>query len=58
MQIPGHETSFINELKLSDFKQVLVRHGIASEFIGGVLWCCNGNVALRRVKLNNCHISL
>ncbi|XP_046656106.1 probable cleavage and polyadenylation specificity factor subunit 2 isoform X2 [Daphnia pulicaria] len=46
--IPGHETSYINELKLSDFKQVLVRNGISSEFIGGVLWCCNGNVALRR----------
>ena len=50
--IPAHRTSYINELKLSDFKQVLVRSGISSEFIGGVLWCCNGNVALRRVISN------
>lgn len=46
--IPGHDTSYINELKLSDFKQVLIRNGISSEFIGGVLWCCNGTVALKR----------
>ena len=44
----GHPTSFVNELKLSDFKMVLARHNIASEFSGGVLFCCNGKVALRR----------
>ena len=48
--VPGHKTSFINELKLSDFRQVLVRNGISSEFVGGVLWCCNGTLALRRVR--------
>ncbi|XP_037088063.1 cleavage and polyadenylation specificity factor subunit 2-like [Pollicipes pollicipes] len=47
-QAPSHPTVFINELRLSDFKQALVRLGIASEFSGGVLWCCNGTVALRR----------
>ena len=44
----GHPTSFVNELKLSDFKVVLSRHNIPSEFSGGVLFCCNGRLALRR----------
>ncbi|XP_046401848.1 probable cleavage and polyadenylation specificity factor subunit 2 [Ischnura elegans] len=47
-QVPGHQTVFINELKLSDFKQVLIKHGIPSEFSGGVLWCCGGILAVRR----------
>lgn len=47
-QAPNHGTVFINELRLSDFKQALVRQGIVSEFSGGVLWCCDGTVALRR----------
>ncbi|XP_067012309.1 probable cleavage and polyadenylation specificity factor subunit 2 [Anabrus simplex] len=47
-QISGHQTAFINELKLSDFKQVLTKSNISSEFSGGVLWCCNGTVAVRR----------
>lgn len=44
-----HDTVFINELKLSEFKQVLAKMNINSEFSGGVLWCCNGTVAVRRV---------
>ncbi|ODM92886.1 putative cleavage and polyadenylation specificity factor subunit 2 [Orchesella cincta] len=48
MEISEHSTVFVNEIKLSDFKQVLAKHGIASEFSGGVLWCSNGTVALRR----------
>ncbi len=48
--LPIHNSVFINELKLSDFKQVLMRHNIASEFSGGVLWCANGTVTLRRVS--------
>ena len=48
LQEAGHPTSFVNELKLSDFKMVLARHNIVSEFSGGVLFCCNGRVALRR----------
>ncbi|XP_049786252.1 probable cleavage and polyadenylation specificity factor subunit 2 [Schistocerca cancellata] len=47
-QISGHQTAFINELKLSDFKQVLTKANISSEISGGVLWCCNGTVAVRR----------
>ena len=47
--IVGHQTSFVNELKLSDFKIVLSKHNIASEFQGGVLFCgANNIVALRR----------
>uniref|UniRef100_A0A1B0GEA0 Cleavage and polyadenylation specificity factor subunit 2 n=1 Tax=Glossina morsitans morsitans TaxID=37546 RepID=A0A1B0GEA0_GLOMM len=48
-EIPVHNAVLINELKLSDFKQVLMRHNINSEFSGGVLWCCNGTLALRRI---------
>lgn len=47
--IPVHNSVLINELKLSDFKQILMRNNINSEFSGGVLWCCNGTLALRRI---------
>merc|ERR1711997_306228 len=48
-ELKGHQTSFINELKLSDFKIVLSKHNIPSEFQGGVLFCGSNNmVALRR----------
>lgn len=47
----SHDTAFINELKLSDFKQILTRSNITSEFSGGILWCCNGTLAVRRVSL-------
>lgn len=40
---------FINELKLSDFKQVQFKNSITSEFSGGILWCCNGTLTLRRI---------
>lgn len=40
---------FVNELKLSDFKLVLLRNDIPSEFIGGVLFCgSNMDIALKR----------
>lgn len=45
----SHDTVFINELKLFEFKQVLAKSNIPSEFSGGVLWCCNGTLAIRRV---------
>jgi cleavage and polyadenylation specificity factor subunit 2 len=45
-----HETVFVNELKLSEFKQILAKSNITSEFSGGVLWCCNGTLAIRRVE--------
>ncbi|XP_026691028.2 cleavage and polyadenylation specificity factor subunit 2-like [Ciona intestinalis] len=44
---PGHQTCFINELRLSDFKQVLTKEGYQAEFIGGVL-VCNNMLAIRR----------
>jgi cleavage and polyadenylation specificity factor subunit 2 len=47
-EVEGHATNFVNELKLSDFKMVLSKHNIASEFQGGVLFCGSGTVALRR----------
>ncbi|CAD6231676.1 GSCOCG00001529001-RA-CDS [Cotesia congregata] len=47
-EVPGHNTHFINELKLSDFKQVLTKANIPSELSGGVLWCCNNTIAVRR----------
>lgn len=45
-----HETVFINELKLSEFKQALAKANIPSEVQTGVLLCCNGTVAIRRVS--------
>merc|ERR1712025_1006252 len=48
-QVSGHETSFVNELKLSDFKLVLTKAGIPSEFQQGNLLCGQSfNVQLRR----------
>lgn len=46
-----HDTVFINELKLSEFKQILQKGNITSEFSAGVLWCCNGTIAIRRVSI-------
>ncbi|KAB7495135.1 putative cleavage and polyadenylation specificity factor subunit 2 [Armadillidium nasatum] len=47
-QTPYHEPVFINEMRLSDFKQILSRAGIEAEFNSGILWCGNGTIALRR----------
>lgn len=46
--VPRHETSFLNELKLSDFKPILTKNQIQCEFFGGALWCCQGTIAVRR----------
>lgn len=47
--VQGHRTNFVNELKLSDFKQVLTNKGIPSEFQMGNLMCgISSNVQLRR----------
>lgn len=54
-QVPGHSTIFVNELKLSDFKQVLLRNGVQAEFSGGVLYC-NGIVAVRRNEAGRINI--
>jgi len=48
-QLQGHQTNFVNELKLSDFKLVLTRNGIPSEFQQGNLLCGqSNNVMLKR----------
>jgi len=47
--LKGHTTNFVNELKLSDFKLVLTKNGIPSEFQQGNLMCGHhSNVQLRR----------
>lgn len=48
-EVPGHQSVFINEPRLSDFKQVLLKEGIQAEFVGGVL-VCNNLVAVRRTE--------
>lgn len=48
--IPAHNSVFINEVKLSDFKHVLQKNNIASELSGGTLWCANSTLAIRRVS--------
>jgi len=40
---------FINEPRLSEFKQLVVSKGIQAEMSGGVL-ICNNVVAVRRVR--------
>lgn len=52
-EIPPHESVFINELKISDFKQVLLKNNIHAEFSNGALWCANSTIAIRRVSLVN-----
>jgi len=48
-QVVGHSTNFVNELKLSDFKLVLTKNGIPSEFQAGNLMCGHSSqVQLRR----------
>jgi len=54
-QIPLHNAIFINELKLSDFKQVLLNNGIQAEFSGGILYC-NEKVSVRRREAGRIHI--
>jgi hypothetical protein len=55
-QITGHQPVFINELKLSDFKQILTKNDIPTDVLGGVLYCYDKTVAIRRVRtiIKNC----
>jgi len=46
-----HPAVFVNEPKLSDFKQTLVSRGFTAEFSAGVL-ICNNVVAVKRVSLD------
>lgn len=56
--VTPHDSVFLNELKLSDFKQVLTKNNIISEFAGGVLWCSNGTLALKRVSAERFGLTL
>lgn len=49
-EVPPHNSTFINELKISDFKQVLLRNNIPAEFSNGALWCANSTISIRRVS--------
>ncbi|KAI2797545.1 cleavage and polyadenylation specificity factor subunit 2 [Blomia tropicalis] len=53
--LPPHKTIFVNELKLSDFKQILMKNGIQAEFSGGVL-LCNGHVEVKRTETGHIHL--
>lgn len=55
-KVPPHDTIFVNELRLSDFKPILMAHGIPAEFNGGVLVCCNGRVEVKRSEGGRIHI--
>jgi cleavage and polyadenylation specificity factor subunit 2 len=48
-EIPAHNFVFLNELKLADFRQILMKNNIQSEISGGMLLCCNGTIALKRM---------
>ena len=45
--VDGHAPVFINDVRLSDFKKILLDADFRAEFVGGVL-IVNGVVALRR----------
>jgi cleavage and polyadenylation specificity factor subunit 2 len=47
--IPPHDFVFLNEIKLADFRQILMKNSIQSEISGGMLLCCNGTIALKRI---------
>lgn len=48
-EIPPHDFVFLNEIKLADFRQILMKNNIQSEISGGMLLCCNGTIALKRI---------
>jgi hypothetical protein len=48
-QVPSHAAVFINEPRLSEFKQFVVSRGIQAEMSGGAL-ICNNIIAVRRVS--------
>eukprot|EP00118_Oscarella_pearsei_P004174 m.17358 g.17358 ORF g.17358 m.17358 type:complete len:752 (+) comp27458_c0_seq1:6-2261(+) len=54
-EIKGHPDIFVNEPRLSDFKQILTKAGMQVEFSGGVL-ICNNIIAIRRNEPG--HISI
>eukprot|EP00112_Aurelia_sp_Birch-Aquarium-sp1_P022238 Seg62.8 transcript_id=Seg62.8/GoldUCD/mRNA.D3Y31 product="Cleavage and polyadenylation specificity factor subunit 2" protein_id=Seg62.8/GoldUCD/D3Y31 len=55
-EVPGHRSVFVDEPRLSDFKQILTKAGIQAEFAGGVL-VCNNIVAVRRSEAGKIGLS-
>lgn len=53
--VPLHNAIFVNELRLSDFKQVLLNNGIQAEFSDGILYC-NDRVTLRKRGTGRIHL--
>lgn len=51
----SHDTVFVNEVRLNEFKLILTKNGLSAEFIMGVL-VVNGKVAIKRLKSG--HISI
>lgn len=52
VEAPGHRSVFIGDPKLSDFKQVLMNAGYHAELYGGVLWTCEGMIALKKEEVD------
>jgi len=52
-EVPKHKTCYVNELKISDFRNVLLKQGMKAEFDSGVL-VCNGLIAVKKngLRLN------
>lgn len=48
-KIPPHDFVFLNEMKLAAFKEILMKNNISSEITGGMLLCCNGTIAVKRI---------
>lgn len=53
--IPSHNAIFINELKLSDFKQVLLNNNIQAEFSDGILYC-GDKLAVKKRETGRIHL--
>ncbi|XP_059058233.1 probable cleavage and polyadenylation specificity factor subunit 2 [Achroia grisella] len=46
----AHAASFVNSVRLSELRAAVARLGLAAEFVGGALECCNGTLAIRRLE--------
>ena len=55
VELSSHDTVFVNEVRLNEFKMILTKHGLPAEFIMGVL-VVNNRVAVKRLKSG--HISI
>ncbi|CAB3397435.1 unnamed protein product [Caenorhabditis bovis] len=49
-QIPCHDAVFVNDPKLSDFKNILVDRGYKAEFLSGTLLINGGKCSIRRCE--------